>query len=50
MGTVLTVIAGLLLAGAATAGVVATQDSGPSGTPDTSITSTDPAVAYDAGQ
>lgn len=54
MGTVLTVLAGLVLAGAATAGVVVTQSDTPPGTPDPSINlvegSGEPAAVYDVGQ
>ena len=55
MGTILTVLAGLVLAGAATAGVVVTQSDTPPGTPDTSINLleegvSDPAAVYDVGQ
>lgn len=55
MSTVLTVIAGLVLAGAATAGVVVTQSGGPSGDASQSINlvdggEQDPAALYDAGQ
>lgn len=50
METIATIIAGLVLAGAATAGVVVTQNGGPSGSaPDTS-TSQDTAAVYDSGQ
>jgi hypothetical protein len=49
MGTIATIIAGLVLAGAATAGVVVTQQGGPSGTADT-VESTDVGAVYDSGQ
>ena len=48
MGTLATLIAGIVLAGAATAGVVATSGGGPSGTaPDTSSEVT---AVYDSGE
>lgn len=55
MSTVLTVIAGLVLAGAATAGVVLAQSDTPSGTPGQTInlvdgSAADPAAVYDTGQ
>lgn len=48
MGTIATVIAGFVLAGAATVGVVATSDGGPSGT--APAQSTDVTAVYDSGQ
>jgi hypothetical protein len=50
METIITIIAGIALAGAATAGVVVTQDAGPSGTAPASSVSQDVAAEYDAGQ
>ena len=49
MGTIATILAGFVLAGAATAGVVVTQSSGPSGSAPTSQT-TDVTSVYDVGQ
>ena len=48
MGTIATIIAGIVLAGAATVGVVATSNDGPSGT--APAQSTDVTTVYDAGQ
>ena len=48
MGTIATIIAGIVLAGAATAGVVATSSGGPSGT--APAESTDVVAVYDSGQ
>ena len=50
METLATIIAGLVLAGAATAGVVVTQDGGPSGSVPDSVTSQDVAAVYDSGE
>ena len=50
MGTIVTIIAGLVLAGAATAGIVVTQDGGPSGTATVQQQSTDTSTVYDTGQ
>ena len=48
MGTIATVLAGIVLAGAATAGVVVTSSGGPSGT--APAQSTDVTAVYDSGQ
>lgn len=48
MGTFVTIIAGLVLAGAATAGVVVTQSGGPSGSAPTTQ-STDTTAVYNVG-
>lgn len=55
MSSVLTVLAGLVLAGAATAGVVASQTGGPSGDASQAVnlvdgSTQDPAALYDTGQ
>ncbi|MDP3712260.1 MAG: hypothetical protein Q8R60_07235 [Mycobacteriales bacterium] len=50
MDTIATIIAGLVLAGAATAGVVVTQGGAPSGSATDTTVSQDPAAVYDAGQ
>lgn len=47
MGTFVTILAGLVLAGAATAGVVVTQSGGPSGTAPTQ--NADTAAVYNVG-
>ena len=48
MGTIATIIAGFVRAGAATAGVVATSGGGPSGT--APAQSTDVTAVYDSGE
>jgi hypothetical protein len=48
MGTIATIVAGFVLAGAATAGVVVTQGSGPSGT--APAQSQEVAAVYDSGE
>ncbi len=52
MGTLATIVAGLVLAAAATAGVVASAGGGPTGTPDTAVSTDggDLTAVYDAGQ
>ena len=50
MGTIATILAGLVLAGAATAGVVVTQSGGPSGSAPSSTQTNDVTSVYDSGQ